>query len=168
MELDAIYRKTQKGLAEMASRTYRLPARERSVLILVDGKSPAREIIDKAKHFGNAEAFFAALIDGGFIEPGAAPAAASTPAASVPAQAIAPLPGRPDAERSLVAAKGYATSFLIKAVGPQADMMTGEIEACADRGQFLKVLEKYREVVRVAGGGRKAEEFWNGAIDRLP
>jgi hypothetical protein len=67
-DLNAIYRKSVKGLSEMASRSNSLAARERSLLILVDGKSRAREVIAKANRFGDAEQFFDALIRGGFIE----------------------------------------------------------------------------------------------------
>lgn len=162
MDLTAIYHKTAKGLAEMASRAYKLPARERSVLILVDGKSTAREVIDKAKHFGDAEQFFEALIRDGFIEPLTAPAAPA-PRATTPAAATATA-----VTKSLPEAKEFACRYLLKVLGPYADTMTGSIEACADRGQLLGTLEKYRDMLRDAAGSRKADEFWAGTMARLP
>lgn len=166
MDRNAVYHKTEKGLEEIRSRSFRLPARERSVLILVDGKGAARDIIDKAKHFGDAEQFFTSLINGGFIVPVAAAVPASAPA--VPSRTPTPTAGGPDAAKSLASAKDFAAFFLVKVVGPQADAMTGHIEKCNDAEQFQQVIEKYREVVRAAGGNRKAEEFRDGAMSRLP
>lgn len=163
MDLTAIYHKTPKGQEEMASRAYKLPARERSVLILVDGKSTARDIIAKAKHFGDAEQFFEALVRGGFIEPiaGTQPAAAPQ-APAMPAAAPATV------SRSLAETKDFACAYLVKALGPYADTMTGSIEACRERNELLAILEKYRDMLRDGVGKRKAEEFWNGAMARLP
>jgi hypothetical protein len=167
MDMTAIYHKTPKGQEEMASRAYRLPARARSVLILVDGKSTARDIIAKAKHFGDAEQFFEALVRGGFIEPVAGTQPAAAPQAPVaPAATSAAAPST--VHRSLAETKDFACTYLVKALGPYADTMTGSIEACRDRNELLAVLEKYRDMLRDGVGKRKAEEFWNGAMARLP
>ncbi|MFZ5509160.1 MAG: hypothetical protein ACOZCP_03790 [Pseudomonadota bacterium] len=162
MDLTAIYHKTPKGQEEMASRAYKLPARERSVLILVDGKSTARDIIAKAKHFGDAEQFFEALVRGGFIEPVAGTQPAPQAPAATPAAASATV------SRSLAETKDFACTYLVKALGPYADTMTGSIEACRERNELLAILEKYRDMLRDGVGKRKAEEFWNGAMARLP
>lgn len=181
MDMMAIYQKTSKGQEEMAQRTYKLAARERSVLILVDGRSRAQDIVAKARHFGDAEQYFETLIREGFIEPvgGAkphsavapghepAPAAADT-AAPVPAATPAKSGASANIARSLPETKLFACDFLIRVMGAYADTMTGTIEACNDRAQLLPLLEKYREMIRGGIGQRRAEEFWNGVLARLP
>lgn len=168
MDKNTIYQKSTKGLEEMSSRTCKLPARERSVLIMVDGKSTAQVVIDKAKHFGDAEHFFLALIKDGFIEPLVAPAvpapAAPAPVAPAPAQASIPSPS----EKSLAAAKEFASHYLTKVIGPDADLMTVQIEGCKTTAELVQLVEKYREIVRSVGGARRAEEFSAGTAARLP
>ncbi|GAB4179841.1 MAG: hypothetical protein OHK0026_13360 [Rhodocyclaceae bacterium] len=77
MDARAIYRKTDKGRDEMARRSYGLPARVRSLLILVDGRRSLRELIEQGRHFGDAEGFLRQLVEGGFVEPVPQSAAAS-------------------------------------------------------------------------------------------
>ena len=56
MDPTAIYAKTEKGQQEMQSRAHGLGLRQRTLLIMVDGRTPAGEIIDKGKAAGNASA----------------------------------------------------------------------------------------------------------------
>jgi predicted component of type VI protein secretion system len=170
MDKNTIYHKSAKGIEEMSSRTYKLPARERSVLIMVDGKCTAQEVIDKAKHFGEAEHFFSILVAGGFIEPipGSAPAQAPAPAPAPAAATAAPVPGQAPVERSLASAIDFASHFLTQTIGPDADMMTGKIDGCKTPEELRAVVEKYREMVRSLAGSRRTEEFVNGVSARLP
>jgi len=81
MDPQAIYQKTEKGREEFARRSHGLPARERSLLILVDGRRNRAQLLEAANHFGDAERCLTHLFEGGFIEPvtGAPPAAATSP-----------------------------------------------------------------------------------------
>ena len=47
MDASAIYRKTAKGPEEMATCAHRPPARERSLLVLVDGRSTGAQLLAK-------------------------------------------------------------------------------------------------------------------------
>lgn len=170
MNKNTIYHKSAKGMEEITSRTYKLPARERSVLIMVDGKSTAQEVIDKARHFGEAENFFLSLIKDGFIEPMSVPTPAHashviTPEAPIPA---APTSAPPASEKSLASAKLFATQVLSRVIGPDADLMAVKIEGCKTPAELTQLVEKYREVVRSVGGSRRAEEFSSGTMARLP
>lgn len=175
MDKQAVFHKTEKGQQEIASRAFRLPARERSVLIMVDGKSTAQEIIDKAKHFGDAERFLSDLLKGGFIEE-------VTAAQTVQAQS----PAAPDAIRtngpgaipagtptvavsvSLASAMQFASRFMLDAIGPDGEIMVMKIEACTSREQFMPLVEKYRDVLRAMRGKHIADQFWQGVTARLP
>jgi hypothetical protein len=49
MELNAVYRKTQKGQEEIAQRTV-LGMRERTLLVMVDGKATVADLLARAQH----------------------------------------------------------------------------------------------------------------------
>ena len=92
MGTEGIYRKTEKGRAEIATRANRLGLRERTMLIMVDDKTTRRELLAKNAH-PTSEGILNSLLADGYIEiVGAgqpAPAepagtAAATPAAAPP------------------------------------------------------------------------------------
>jgi hypothetical protein len=165
MDKQTVFHKTEKGLQEVATRALGLPARERSVLILVDGKSTVQQIIDKTRHFGDAEQFLSNLLGQGFIE-----RLVLAPASEVlPATAAQPEPGTASAPAvSLESAKKFAAHFLLDEIGPDADPMAERIEACMDIEQLVTQLEKYRDVLEATRGKRRAELFWQGVEARVP
>lgn len=66
MDLNAVYKRTQKGQEELAQRTT-LGMRERTLLFMVDGVSTGSELLEKASHVPDRESLLASLIEGGFI-----------------------------------------------------------------------------------------------------
>ncbi|MDD5296993.1 MAG: hypothetical protein PHU46_08775 [Rhodocyclaceae bacterium] len=68
MDTNAIFRKTHKGLEEIERRTYRLPPRERLLLIQVDGKRSLDTLAGKAGLEREGLDTAARLLSGGFIE----------------------------------------------------------------------------------------------------
>ena len=91
MELQQVYIKTAKGQEEIQKRVYRLPTALRRLLIMVDGRSTAAEMIERLKSMGDIAPALVELEAGGFIASASlyqqsAPAnAAPTPAAAAPA-----------------------------------------------------------------------------------
>jgi hypothetical protein len=181
MDKQAIYRKTLKGQDEMTTRAYRLPARERSVLVLVDGKRNGTELIAKGIHFGDSEAFLGHLLESGFIEPIApaekikAPAATASVLALVqPAKPAAPLVAKvrsttpASTNLSMALAVEFARHFLLNTLGPDADALTARIEASRSLPELLLALENSRDAVQVFAGKRKAESYWDELNARMP
>ncbi len=166
-----IYRKTEKGRTEIATRANRLGLRERSMLIMVDDKTARRELLAKNPH-PTSEGILNNLLADGYIEivsggqaaavPSAAPGA---PAASAPA---APSAAAPEVEVSLVSASRFACRALVTYLGPGADDLTALIEKCKTAEDLRARLEKCRDVVQGMAGKKKADEFWTGANARLP
>ena len=76
-DLDTLFRKTEKGVAEIQTRMYRLQPRLRSALILVDGRRRGVELQPLIQP--DPEATLRALAEQGFIE-AAEPAAPAVPA----------------------------------------------------------------------------------------
>jgi hypothetical protein len=169
-----IYRKTEKGRTEIATRANKLGLRERTMLIMVDDKTSRSGLLTKNTHSGSAD-ILDALLAQGFIEivsgtatataapaPVAAPPAAEEPAAFAAAPAVAPV------EVSLQSASRYACRALVTFLGPGADDLTALVEKCKGVEELGTRLEKCRDVIQAMAGRRKAEEFWAGVSARLP
>src|SRR5207244_4017091 len=84
-----VYHKTEKGVDEIARRTFRLPQRLRTILIMVDGIKPAALLLQHAGQLGMNGESLLELEQSGFItlnpaaEPDVAKAAAMPSAAEV-------------------------------------------------------------------------------------
>lgn len=94
--MDNVYRKTERGLAEIATRQHKLAPRLRSALVVVDGKRSDLELASMIA--GRPQETLQALLDAGFIElanDNADQAAAARAGAAVPA--LAPAAEEPEA-----------------------------------------------------------------------
>lgn len=65
----SIYDKTDKGRQEIATRQFQLQNRLRTLLVMVDGKQSAAELLRKVQALGLDESSVQELIDGDFISP---------------------------------------------------------------------------------------------------
>jgi len=167
MDPTVVYAKTAKGTEEIQSRGHKLPPRTRMLLIMVDGRATAGELIERGKAGGNSTAFetLAQLEAGGFI----APAGNALPAASRPAP---PPAGASTAdmtrERSLPSVRRFAIEQMITLLGPNGDEFTARIESAADRATLFAELERCRNALRAIAGSQKSDRFWAGVLERLP
>jgi hypothetical protein len=159
-----IYRKTEKGRDEIATRANKLGLRERTMLIMVDDKTTRAGLLAKNSH-PTSEGILNDLLAGGYIE--TAPAAAAAPPAAAEPAAIAAAPAAA-VEVSMQSASRFACRTLVTLLGPGADDLTALIEKCKTVEELAARIEKCRDVVQAMAGRRKAEEFWAGASARLP
>ena len=148
MKMETVFAKTAKGVEEMTRRTYRLPARMRGLLIMMDGRTPAFELLSRAVNAEEAREFVTTLVTEGFIE-AVAPSAIAGPA----------LTDSPPHSAPLTHAKQALSRFLISVMGPDADYFTGAIDKAQTSGELRTIVQKYADAVRAAAGGKKAEEF---------
>lgn len=167
MSGDGIYRKTEKGRTEIATRANRLGLRERTMLIVVDDKTSRRELLAKNPH-PTSEGILNNLLADGYIEivPGAQAAAPAT--ATTPGAAAAPAAEAPEVEVSMISASRFACRALVTYLGPGADDLTALVEKCKTPDELRARLEKCRDVIQGMAGRKKAEEFWAGAKAHLP
>lgn len=173
MEAEVVLRKTDKGQEEIATRAHHLGARERSLLILVDGKSTVGQLIAKMAHVPNSAEVLDRLLAGGFVE---APGAAAVPVAAPPPKPVVAAGGGGAAasaaagagltDELLPAVVRYARRFVLDAMGPDGDALAEQIEACRKASELRPVLDRTREVLRMSVGRRKADEFW-AAMEKL-
>lgn len=159
MDLNAVYKKTQKGQEEMAQRTV-LGMRERTLLVMVDGKTTAASLLARAQHMPDPQGLLSKLVEGGFIAAEASAAPAAAPAAASPQVPAAPTP---QDQRTMQETMRYAERFLDAVLGQDADMLAVAIDKCKTIDELRTQLGKTRDVIEGMGKKKKAEEFWNTA-----
>lgn len=179
MNPTAIYVRTEKGAAEVAQRSNAIPAKARSLLLLIDGKLNGAQLLDKFSVFPNSAEFLQQLEELGFIAaqggaaapaPTAAPPSAPAPAAvasaaptsGVPAAAVA---GGP---RSIAEAKRVIVRTLHDVLGPEADFLTEKIEGAMTVAELRKHAEKYRDMLVDMGKPKKSAAYWEAFEAALP
>jgi hypothetical protein len=162
MASDGIYRKTEKGRTEIATRDNRLGLRERTMLIMVDDKTTRTGLLAKNTH-PTSEGILNNLLADGYIEiAGGGDSSANTPAPLAPAAA------QPGVEVSLSSASRFACRALVTYLGPSADDLTAMVEKAKSAAEMATALEKCRQIIQSLAGKQKAEEFWTGVSARLP
>ena len=173
---DGIYRKTEKGRTEIATRANKLGMRERTLLIMVDDKTTRSDLLSRSAHPASGD-ILDSLLAQGFIEAdtGTMPASAGTAtvASAAPAAAGTPLrlataAGQAAVEVSLVSASRFACRALVTYLGPGADDLTALVEKTKGAAELTTILEKCRQIIQGMAGKQKAEEFWAGVSARLP
>lgn len=162
MSSETIYAKTQKGFEEMTRRTYRLPARMRALLIMIDGKLSAGELFARAQHPEDAQHLLESLLKDGFVEPiGGVATSAAGDASIRPGTSSGATPA-PDL--AMAAAKRYITQAMLDALGAEADNFTIHIEAAKDSASLKAIALKYLDVIRSVSDRRKADAFRDGLV----
>jgi hypothetical protein len=151
MDLDHVPRKTDKGRVEIRTRAFHVGHRERSILIMVDGKTPTRVLLAKLAFIDTADEILDDLYMGGFID-------AATPVdlpSLVAAAKTTPL-------NEALRARQFAREFVLDALGERGEKLALKLEACLSREQLMPLLKKCRDHIEVRVGSDKAWEFWNG------
>jgi len=165
---DGIYRKTEKGRTEIATRANKLGMRERTMLIMVDDKTPRSGLLSRSAHPSTGDILDALLVQGYIeVDPGEVGAPASA-AAPVVAEAPAAAAVVASVEVSLQSASRHACHMLVSILGPAADDLTALIEKSNGAAELAATLEKCRGIISSLAGKSKGEAFWAGVSARLP
>jgi len=169
MGSDGVYRKTEKGRTEIATRANKLGMRERTLLIMVDDKTSRSGLLSRSAHPASGE-ILDSLLAQGFIEVvGGGDAAPSAAVGNVAAAApLAPAADAPGVEVSLTSASRFACRTLMTLLGPSGDDLTALVEKAKGAAELTTTLEKCRQIVQDMVGKRRADEFWMGVSTRLP
>jgi hypothetical protein len=162
-----IFRKTDKGQAEVETRAHRLSPRLRSALILVDGKRSSDELRKLIAQ--QADDTLAALSDQGFIEVAAVSAA---PVAAAPAPAAAS-----ESRGAGSSASGGARDFdgvrrqlvreFTELTGPLGEAMAMRLEKAGDRQALRGLLAAAGEYVIGVRGASAANDFVQRYAEKL-
>lgn len=150
MDTQAIYRKSEKGAEAIATRGHGVGGKQRMLLILVDGKKTAEELIKLAAGMGESAQLLQQLETDGLIE-----VVAHAAPAVKPGVAAAGLPTGVD----LGKARALATRLLAEQLGPLADELAIRLEAAKDMPQFVEVMKRAYTVMREVKGQAAADRF---------
>lgn len=154
----SVYRKTDKGIAEIETRANRLVPRLRTALIMVDGKRSENDL--RTLCGGEPEEVLGALVAQGYIE--VIGTVADRPAA-------APPPAKPAAKSvSWEDKRRQAVRYLNDTLGPTAESLVLKIEKAASWDEVKPHLEMGEHFVRSARGPLVAREFAAKFIDEPP
>lgn len=156
MNKNAIYHKSAKGVEAIATRQHGLGPKQRSMLILIDGKKSFDDLAKLSAMLGDTAQLLAELEAGGFIE-----AAAGAPAADSAAQPVtapAPLAAAAPAT-SLADAKRFAVRKLTDTMGPMAEEICLRIEAARTPAEFLAAAARAEATLRQLRGSSAAAAF---------
>lgn len=158
--MSTVYRKTDKGVNEIATRALRLGPRQRSALILVDGRKTDVELAQLI--LADPAATLAGLLTDGFIEvlttladrPAERPAErkAATPAAA----ASRPVASDGAAFESL---RRDAVRVLNEQLGPAAEVVAIKIERAKSMPEMQPMLAQAAKLLRNVRGSAAAEAF---------
>jgi len=156
--MSSVYRKTDKGLAEIETRAHRLAPRLRSALIMVDGKRSDDEL--RKLIMTDADGALKSLLDEGYVEiisttpQKPAPAAAPTPAAAAAAAQAASA-----GQRALDDVRRKAIRSLTEQVGPVAEAVAIKMEKAHNWEELRHSLEIAQDILRNTRGNTAANEF---------
>lgn len=158
MNKDLTYRKSTLGSEAIAKRQPGLGPKQRSMLILIDGKKGFDELSRLSAMLGDAAQLMQELESAGLIEPvsQAAPAAAGgAPAMPVAPAATAALP--------LPEAKRFAVRLLTDTLGPMAEELCIAIEGTRTAADFMNAVNRAEGLLRQVKGAEAARQF-NAAV----
>lgn len=161
-----IFRKTDKGQAEVETRAHRLSPRLRSALILVDGKRSSDELRKLIAQ--QADDTLAALSDQGFIEVAAvsaAPAAAPAPAAASESRGAGS--SASGGARDFDGMRRQLVREFTELTGPLGEAMAMRLEKAADRQALRGLLAAAGEYVIGVRGASAANDFVQRYAEKL-
>jgi len=140
-----VFDKTEKGREEIATRKYHLSPRVRSLLVMIDGKQSADELLKKVAGIGLNEQAIVDLLQDGFIKETAASAAA---VAAIPIIATASSTEiGPDIPAPAVPGAGSPATVPVSSPASQALLPEGQT-------QFEAIYRFYNETIKSTIGLR--------------
>lgn len=192
--LKHLYDKSDKGREEIATRKYHVPAKLRSLLVMIDGNRPLDELM---KNFGPLglgvehvaellEGEYIVLIDDGEPEPAPEPAAAQRPVMSARARMAARRGASASASASIrahlelddgdaeaeaaaqrhLALHEFYSQTIKSTLGLRGMMLQLKVEKCAGIEDFRELREAYLDAVLKAKGREMALSL-SGRLDQL-
>lgn len=150
----SVYRKTQKGVAEIETRANRLPPRLRTGLIMVDGRRTDTELY--ALIGSSGDEVLTTLLNDGYIEVIETVTVRTPPP---PAAAPASAPAAANSSGGWEERRRQAVRFLNDHLGPSGESLVLKMEKARSWDELKPHLEMGEHFVRAARGASAAQEF---------
>lgn len=173
--------KTDKALVELSTRQRTLNIKERALLLLADGRTPAQTLLAQVR---TTEDVLEKLVSAGFLMPSSAPLphAASLSAQASLAQAdlsevesTLPAPVAADrfnGQRSLATARMYlfdmAERLFARRTPELAETIRNELREARDQEAMLEVADRMLEIIEQTAGAERADAISERLAKLLP
>ena len=159
--LDAVYAKTEKGRAFLNDKPASGTRTLRTVLILMDGRKPVRELLPAIQPLGWQLNEVQSLVAQGLLVP--VTTAGDVVAASPPAAAASR-----QSNRSLAAAKFYALDMLARMLGHGDADLRERARAVDSASTLMAWIDESAERVKQVAGLDRAESFRARTLELMP
>ncbi|HEU5293503.1 MAG TPA: hypothetical protein VFU71_01820 [Burkholderiaceae bacterium] len=156
LAMTRIFRKTDKGVDEIATRANRLVPRLRTALILVDGTRDEGELATLIKE--HARETLEELLTLGYVEVASVAEAPPKKAAQEPAPkktATEPASG----EKSFASFRAEAVRAFNDLTGPAGESLAMKMEKATSREQLAPLLQTAYQIIGTSRGSQAATEF---------
>lgn len=165
-----IFDKTDKGREEIATRKHQLPSRLRSLLVMVDGKQQADDLLKKVAGIGLTADSINELLDNGFIQPAAQPALS----ASTAGDALSPVDegtsvtstALPEGQNQFQAIYQFYTETIKSTIGLRGYALQLKVEKAASVDDFRALRDPYLEAV-LRTKGKEIARSLRARLDQL-
>jgi hypothetical protein len=159
LDPDIIYRKSARGSEAIASRQAALGPRQRSLLILVDGRRGFHELATLGAALGSTAELLQDLLAQGYIEPGPLRSAGvgAAPAPVIVARKVAV--GPTELRVPLEQARSFAVARLSDLLGPAGTDLCRRIEASRSAHEFRAAVRRTETSLREVVGPELTEQF---------
>ncbi|MET3133534.1 hypothetical protein AAKU55_003824 [Oxalobacteraceae bacterium GrIS 1.11] len=171
-----IYDKTDKGREEIATRKYLLPSRTRTLLVMIDGRQSADELLTKVIGLGLTEDKLLELHEQGFIaqigiDPTPAAAPAPVKVAPIAAPVAVPAPPPPPAAASqngdnFQTIYDFYNQTIKSTIGLRGYGLQLKVERAASLEDFRALRKPYLEAILKTKGLEMARSLRN-RLDEL-
>lgn len=161
--MPTVYRKSLKGIDEIAFKSGTLPLRLTSYLLAVDGVSSTDELAARNPHLPSMDVILNGLMQQGFIElviSDPAPVAAAVPYpvyAAAPAPPAAAAPPAPNAQ--LESLKGNMVRDVSSLLGSDAGPVINKIQNCRTRDDLFATMMGIRKIVTLYVDKAAGDQF---------
>jgi hypothetical protein len=162
--LNAILKKTEKGLNALKVRDPMLTQKARVLLILIDGKKTIRELAPLFTAGSDTHEKFNELVQAGFVAEVLQLEVLQTQIdASDTSNAIKKTETTNSAQNLQVAIRA-ASRMLTDILGPNSDVLCMQLEKCKTKDEFNAKILEYRKVVGTMRTEKHGDEFVKAAI----
>jgi hypothetical protein len=150
--------KTEKGRQEILHRTYQLNAKLRPLLVIVDGRHTAKELLRKVQGLGLTGAHFDTLLLGGFISAREVHTAALDHAESGDSDTLqVPMvsnhvPAPTDSAEQRIAMKTFFNESIKSSLGLRGFGLQLKVERAESLSDFIELREIFLEAVEKSKG----------------
>ena len=164
MDNQAVVVKTPKGVEEVETKKYKLSPRARTILILVDGRKTAAELVGLALQLGSPASVIDDFLALNLVE---LKPSLQDPETGVALGALSHDVPELDEYSRFRAAHKFMINSVVNTLGIKAFFFTLKLEKCATRNDLLALLGDYTKAIAKGGGAVEAEMLTRHARELL-